>query len=430
VSTHRTDGQTDARPADDPWRRSRLVGVPEAGQAGKDAAVLHAVQADLHNHSLNSDGLGDPERAFAQMRAAGLDAAALTDHASTPRDVVATLSLDHYPTRDALALGRLTPRSIDDTKWLRVGQVADSHDAPGEFTAIRGFEWTEPWLGHVNVWFSQGFVPVLTPGSTAGVHQFLARDERNALFGYNHPGREPGRLHNFAVPGPDLDPGGTLPPRLVAAEVFNRTEDFLFGGYAERLPSPIVDVLDAGWRPGLTGSSDEHGRSYGLVGKGRTGLWVRELSREGVREALESRRTFATREVRLRLDAALDGVRMGGRFDAGRPGGRRTLVVDVDLPDGAGRPVELQLLTSAHPAGTAPAAPNTVRPTDPDDAGVRVVARIPARLGELVVTDVDVPDDAAWLLLRVADPARRYGAAAPREHPASCWGLAYGSPWS
>lgn len=417
------------RTIEDPWRRSRLAGVPAAGTAGRDAAVLHAVQADLHNHSLNSDGLGDPERAFAQMRAAGLDVAALTDHASTPKDLVAALSLEHYPTRDALALGRLPPRSITAQAWDRVGALADAHDVPGEFTAIRGFEWTEPWLGHVNVWFSTAFLPVLTPGTADGVHGWLAREQPGALFGYNHPGREPGRLHNFPLPPADLDPGVTLPARMVAAEVFNRTEDFLFGGYAERLPSPVVDLLDAGWRPGLTGSSDEHGRSYGLVGKGRTGLWVRELTREGVREALTSRRTFASREVLLRLDAALDGVRMGGSLGPTGPGGRRTLVVDVDLPGHAGRPVELQLLVSAYPPGTAPAPPGTVRAADPADAGVRVVAQVPAVLGELVVTDVDVPDGAGWAVLRVADPAGRYGAAAPREHPANCWALGYASPW-
>ncbi len=417
------------RTADDPWCRSRLAGVPAAGRAGRDAGLLHAVQADLHNHSLDSDGLGDPERAFVQMRAAGLDVAALTDHASTPRDLVATLSLDHYPSRDALALGRLPPRSITAAAWDRAGVIADAHDVPGEFTAIRGFEWTEPWLGHINVWFSDGFVPVLTPGTANGVHGWLAREQPGALFGYNHPGREPGRLDNFPLPPPDLDPGATLPPRMVAAEVFNRTEDFLFGGYAERLPSPIVDVLDAGWRPGLSGSSDEHGRSYGLVGKGRTGLWVRELSRPGVREALTARRTFATREVGLRLDAALDGVRMGGSFGGGAAG-RRALVVDVDLPLQAGRPVELQLLTSAHPPGTAPAPGGTPRVVDPADAGVAVVAQVPGRLGELVVADVEVPDGVPWLVLRVADPSRRYGAAAPWEHPANCWGLAYASPWS
>jgi hypothetical protein len=418
------------RTSEDPWRRSRLAGVVAAGQAGRDAAVLHAVTADLHNHSLNSDGLGDPERAFGQMRAAGLDVAALTDHASTPKDLVASLSLEHYPTRDALALGRLPPRSIDAGAWARVGEIADAHDVPGEFTAVRGFEWTEPWLGHVNVWFSTTYVPVLTPGTTDGVHGWLAREQPGALFGYNHPGREPGRLHNFPLPSADLDPGGTLLPRMVAAEVFNRTEDFLFGGYAERLPSPVVDLLDAGWRPGLTGSSDEHGRCYGLVGKGRTGLWVRELSREGVREALTSRRTFATREVGLRLDAALDGVRMGGVLDATGPAGRRTLVVDVALPGDDGRPVELQLLTSAHPAGTAPAPATQVRPTDPADAGVRVLARLPATLGTLAVTEVEVPDGVPWVLLRVADPSRRHGAAAPREHPANCWALGYASPWS
>ena len=40
------------------------------------------VHADLHNHTLYSDGAGDPSKAFASMRAAGLDAAALTDHST------------------------------------------------------------------------------------------------------------------------------------------------------------------------------------------------------------------------------------------------------------------------------------------------------------------------------------------------------------
>ncbi|HTF60461.1 MAG TPA: hypothetical protein VK713_11195, partial [Actinomycetes bacterium] len=34
--------------------------------------------ADLHNHTWLSDGAGDPRLAFASMRAAGLDVAALT----------------------------------------------------------------------------------------------------------------------------------------------------------------------------------------------------------------------------------------------------------------------------------------------------------------------------------------------------------------
>src|SRR5687768_7367196 len=51
-------------------RRSRLF---------PGTALAHA---DLHNHTLYSDGDGDPALAFASMRAAGVDVAALTDHAT------------------------------------------------------------------------------------------------------------------------------------------------------------------------------------------------------------------------------------------------------------------------------------------------------------------------------------------------------------
>jgi hypothetical protein len=373
-------------------RRSRLV--------DDGTRLLHA---DLHNHSLFSDGGGDPERAFDEMRAAGLDVAALTDHASIPHHQVEFLDLTHYPDEDALAIGRTPPRSIDDDGWKRTGEIADAHDVPGEFTALRGFEWTEPWLGHVNVWFTDTYLPVTTPGAFHGLHAFLRDDEPDALFGYNHPGREPGRLGEFSDDG-----AADLKDRMVALEAFNRRHDYLFVGHADGLSSPIVACLDAGWRPGLIGCSDEHGPSYGLAGRGRTGIWAREHSREGVREALLARRTFATREIGLRLDATLDGVRMGGEL--GRLAGARVLDVDLAGSGYDGRPVQLQLLAS-------------------DGTGVpAVVATADARVGEVAHVEVDLPE-AAWTLLRVADPTRPSDTPGPRDHPASCWALAYASPW-
>lgn len=360
---------------------------------------------DLHNHSLFSDGAGDPEYAFLQMRAAGLDVAALTDHDSIPRHQVDFLDPADYPDAAALALAQTAPHSLEETGWERTAQLADAADVPGEFTAIRGFEWTEPWLGHANVWFSSGHLHVSTPGRVAGLHEWLAESEPDALFGYNHPGREPGRFGDFAMT-PELV------PRLVALEMFNRYDDYLFQGWADGRPSPLVTCLDAGWRPGLVGVSDEHSRSYGLAGKGRTGIWAREHSRAGVREALLGRRTYATREVGLRLDATLDGVRMGGTL---RPDGRRRqLAVDLAF-DPAGPPgsqrVQLQLLGSG-PTG----APEVFL----DEA----VA--PAEVTRL---DVDLPGRLSWLVLRVGDPARRNRTPGPPGHPGNCWGLAYASPW-
>ena len=191
------------------WRRSSL------SEGSVPATDLRLIWADLHNHSLFSDGAGDPEHAFAQLRAAGLDAAALTDHASIPRERIGDLRQEQYPDPGALALARTAPRSVDDEGWRRTGEIADAHDVPGEFTALRGFEWTEPWLGHVNVWFSKTHVPVTTPGTLAGLHEFLTTSEPRALFGYNHPGREPGRLADFARPAthhPDSGPPTTHHP--------------------------------------------------------------------------------------------------------------------------------------------------------------------------------------------------------------------------
>ncbi len=394
------------------WRRSRLEASP-----GGDADPVTLVFGDLHNHSLHSDGRGDPEQAFEQMRAAGLDVAALTDHASIPHADLDALGLHHYPDPEAVEVGRSAPRSFDAAAWERTGELADKHDVPGEFTALRGFEWTEPWLGHVNVWFSDTYLPVTTPGALQGLEDWLNREEPEALYGYNHPGREPGRLAGFAVPDDPQDAGPALARRMVAVEVFNRTLDFLFGGHDRGDRSPIVDCLDEGWRPGLIGCSDEHGRSYGLAGKGRTGLWVREHSRQGVREALLARRTFATREVGLRLDATLDGVRMGSAMPAGHaPDGGHELAVDLAGSAYEGRPVELQVLSSGGPDA---------------DGGreVAVLARIPARAGEVTRARLELPPELRWVLVRVADPRRPYGEAAPTGHPAACWALAYTSPW-
>jgi hypothetical protein len=259
----------------------------------------------------------------------------------------------------------------------------------------------------------------------AGLFDFLEREEQKALFGYNHPGREGGRLQEFSVPpGPDGDAARTeLRSRMVALEAFNRADDYLFGpgldpADARGTGSALVACLDAGWRPGLIGCSDEHGPRFGLEGRGRTGLWVHEHSRDGVREALAAGRVFATREHGLRLDATLAGAPMGSALPPGR--GRLELAVDLGMhPAGgryAGREVELQLLSSGGRTGGV----------SPE---VGVLHRAPAVVGEVTRTEVDVPADVGWVLLRVADPARGYGGSAPAGHPAATWGVAYASPW-
>ncbi|WP_380165901.1 hypothetical protein [Jannaschia sp. R86511] len=392
-------------------RASGLLAGPHADLVA-GTQVLHA---DLHNHTDLSDGAGHADDAFDCMRSAGLDAAALTDHAGFT-DLAALERV-----REVVPWAGMPVKLITDADFRRAGELAAAADDPGAFTAVRGFEWTTPHLGHVNVWFSDGWIPVDDRAGIQGLHEWLTTPAAGSqsLFGLNHPGREPLRFDSFAH-----DP--RLTDRLVSIEVFNRTDDYLFEGYRLGLGSPLLECLAAGWRPGLLGVSDEHGRRWGFEpGLGRGGLWVREWTRDGVREALAARRFYATREPGLRLDVVVSAAagteappaaaRLGGTLPVPRGTSTLEVAVDVDAgPASVGREVELQVLTTGLTVPT-------------------VLAVQRATSGQVATVPVDLQgewdaDEVPWLVVRVADPAARNLQPGPDGHPCNNRALAYASP--
>lgn len=415
--------------------------------------------ADLHNHTLMSDGAGDPAEAFASMRDTGLDVAALTDHA--------TVSWGAFSTVDPCEPARLVTgdphegdrdqcrslAGLDEAGWERTRQLADDAYDPHRFTAIRGFEWSSPFLGHINVWFSERWIDPLhtggagpeglgqyarempglgepvgagldsalrgSPSNGAGMaafYQWLQLDPStpglgggaDGIAGFNHPGREPGRFGYFA-------PDPAVRDRIVSMEILNRRSDYLFEGYGDGQPSPLVECLDAGWRVGLLGVTDEHGRDWGQPdGKGRAGLWVSQLTREGVREALVARRFFATFLRGLRLDASANGVRMGQALP--HRSGPVTFELDIDRGrDWEGKALQVQVLR------TGDRVPAVVHTED---------VTVPSRSEPVIsfTLDIDV-EDGRWLVLRIADPDGSNGARGPDDHPGNMAAVAYTSPF-
>lgn len=420
---------------------------PAADRASRLFPGTRLAHADMHNHSLSSDGDGAPEAAFASMRAAGLDIAALTDHATTNKFAAAPCGENS----DCHSLA-----GIDETTWAKAKTLADAAQDDGAFTAIRGFEWSSPTLGHMNVWFSQTWIdPAHTAGTSTGeglgvwaqeipglgpvagpiiepavavaptngttmrpFYEWLAMDAAtpvigggaDGIAGFNHPGREPGRFGYFKYDSRMRD-------RVVSLELFNRSEDYLFEGINFGQVSPLVQCLDAGWRVGLLGVTDEHGKDWGFpTGKGRAGLWVNELTRAGVREALLARRFFATTVEGLRLDASATAagkpIRMG-EVAPGRPGVTR---FQLDIDRGAewvGKRLNVQVLTSGLPLPKIVHAQEVTVPS-----ATEPVISVTADLG-----------GASWAVLRVSDPAGKADDRAPQAFKQLGKGLAYASPF-
>ena len=372
------------------------TGAARASRLSRDTVLVHA---DLHNHTLLSDGEGDPEAAFPSMRDAGLDVAALTDHAIRGAAMEGT------------GLGGTPWIGLDRAGWRRLGHLADANDRPGEFTAIRGFEWTHPQLGHVNAWFTDDFTDVATRGAMAELYAWLTRAGRrngaralDGVAGFNHPGREAGRFGGFRY-------DAAVAEQMVSMELFNRTDDYLFEGVTAGCASPLVDCLNAGWRPGLLGVTDEHGTNWGFPeGRGRAGLWVTRLSRAGVAEAMRARRFFATRVAGLRLDATAGGARMGSVLRHRR--GPVPFALDLDRgPSWTGRVLQVQVLR-----------PGPLVPT--------VAEVVEVRCGEVARFTVPLDlADGTWVVLRIADPATPNASPGPAGHPANNHALAYTSPW-
>src|SRR5688572_27181011 len=179
------------------------AGAARASRITQGTTLVHA---DLHNHTLLSDGDGDPALAFASMRAAGLDVAAITDHTTL------------------FAIEGLSSR-----EWDRVGALADAADDPGNYTAIRGFEWSHPLLGHVNVWFTPNFTDLGQSSSMGRLYSWITGS--GGVAGFNHPGREILRFEDFALNAAAVAP-------MVSMEIFNRGDDYLFDGWSSGQSSP------------------------------------------------------------------------------------------------------------------------------------------------------------------------------------------------
>jgi hypothetical protein len=332
-----------------------LVGVAAtvAGDAGREASRvagdgstlagtdgLDPYRGDLHSQTSFSDGTGTPELAFQQTKAAEWkDFFAVTDHSEW-------LAFPFQADTDCIGpqvVGCYSSPMPERTEWEETGFQAQRF-TDESFLAVRGFEWSSPVEGHVNVYNTQVWTDSVQtgPAPMTGLYAWLEgqRLDEQAFATFNHPGREPLLFDEFAYE-PRLD------DEFASLEAFNRDDDY---------SDTYLKALDAGWHVGAVGVSDAHGAAARVDrSQAHTVALLDSFTKPGLTRAYVDQHTVATLGSDQDARLLVDGVLMGGTvpdpgaaveieaavYDAGEHGATAIERIELLGPDGFQRDLAL-----------------------------------------------------------------------------------------
>lgn len=254
---------------------------------------MHVYFGDIHNHTSYSDGSGTPQQALASGKAAGMDFMALTDHSY----------------------------AIDDAEWQSLLDAVNAATIPGQFVALRGFEYTQGAEGHINVYNTVrhavrtnvagctycDYTPNLERGVTVeGFYHWVeitgtqALDGAGTVMQFNHPG-----WINFN----DWQYHPEVQSIARLEEVGNGSgTSYVFS------EDEYIRSLDYGWKLSATNNADTHSPNWGFNTDHRTGVVMPELTKDALLEALRLRRTFATEDKNFAFWMKANGFWMGAEI--------------------------------------------------------------------------------------------------------------------
>ncbi len=217
--------------------------VTQAGVVASAATAMQVYFGDLHAHTGYSGGAPGttPAQAFAGAIAGGLDFYAVTEH-------------DRY---------------IEVAEWQDVLIQAEAVTEDNVFVGLRGFEYTSPTDGHINVFETESYISAADPNydDITAVYAWLL-SQPEAIGQFNHPQWNL-NFNNFAyVPAADHP--------MVLREVTTLEQALL--------------SLSQGWHVGTLLNSDTHKADWGCCR--RMGLLAPSLTKADILAAMRAGRTF------------------------------------------------------------------------------------------------------------------------------------------
>jgi hypothetical protein len=296
-----------------------------------ETAVLRRYWGDLHGQSGETIGMGSARAYFEYAR----DKAFI--------DIVGHQGNDFQ---------------ITDAFWAELNRLTAEFDKPGRFVCVPGYEWSgnTGMGGDRNIFFRREGRPI-------------RRSSNILVQGESDPGSECYTAHDIfrALASEDA---------VVIAHVGGRYADIKYAhdGQIERTVEVhsswgtfewlLHDAFDMGYRVGVVCHSDDHkGRqgatrpgasTFGAIG-GITCYFMRELTRDGLFEALRARRHYGTTGTRIfiSVNATFASPVTGFTEDPKLAGGDEISVREAAMGDIV-RPGKVPMRLAAEVIGTAP----------------------------------------------------------------------------
>lgn len=235
-------------------------------QSRESLATMNVYLGSFHGHSAASDGSGSPAQVFNWAKSGGaFDFYILTDHAEL----------------------------LSNTEWSTNATLADQYNQDGVFVAMRGFEYSNPFNGHANVFGTSGKKAWFLSANSTFYNWVNAND---GIGQFNHPG-DSGSFSNYNYVANVADNF----KMMETANGGDRNSSGKFIGYYHT-------ALAKGWKLAPTGNLDNHSLSDSGV---RTGVLATSLTRAGIVDAMRARRVFSSDDQYIELRFSLGDRWMG-----------------------------------------------------------------------------------------------------------------------
>lgn len=297
---------------------------------GKSAYQLYFGQ--LHSHTTYSDGSGSLDLALEYIAdlpdSANVDFVAFTDHSN-----YFDTSADANPESALYDMAQATAYS--QNLWSAYkSDIAQFNATHSDILAIGGFEMT--WSGgpgHMNTFNTSGVVSrnnttLNNKTNDAGLLAYYAllsqAEGSGSISQFNHPGTAYGTFSDFAYRDQTID------SRIYLIEVGNGDGAIGASGYYTSYEYYTM-ALDLGWHVAPTNNQDNHKGNWGNANDARDAIFAQELTEEGIYEAIQALRVYATEDKNLEIYYTVNDQMMGSAIaDVSQP---LDICVQVSDPD-------------------------------------------------------------------------------------------------